>query len=217
MVIKGSLHNSLRRESMPDLSLSFKEVGEVISSTSRAFDDLYSTLRRIAIDGWKGGDNILAAIRTRKDERRAKSFILYLRQLQVRKIELSVLLDYNSDVEKISDQLWIKIEEGLGKILHEVKDLQEEISGDTTGILFSSALRPEFSKFVEGMFIRSQVVATFIESRSTMSETDSKIQISRLVGLLELEAKLIGRCADLLSEYVDAQRSQRLGTATQSS
>jgi hypothetical protein len=190
---------------MLELSLSIKGVADVVSSAAKAFDDLYSTLRKVATDGWNGAEYVFRALNNNQDERRAKRCVILMRKLQIQKIAASVALSYNSDVDRIHDSLWEKIEDELKKILLEIGDLNALFEGGDSFII-SSALQVQYPEFVRGMFVRQQLIVNFLERRSQASSEEVRQQVSKLTEVLDLEAKLIGQCADLLTEFITSSR-----------
>jgi hypothetical protein len=209
---------------MPEISFSLKDIAEVVSSVAKAFDTLYSTLRKVAMDGWSGIEFVIDDIKTRTDERRIRSLIRYLRRLQLTKVDASLsiimfmeelpyrvslsdraarvtsaerraYIAYRDDWRDIERQLTEVISESA-KITHAMKyeyfkNLEiPTVLGDKFPILFAS------------MSSRQHVIGKLLDRKPTSSGP-----LNMLVELLDKEARLIGQCADLLTDFVEIRRT----------
>jgi hypothetical protein len=189
---------------MPDFPLSIGSVTELVSSTAKAFDDLYGTMRKVAIDGWVASDHVFRAINTAGEVRKAKKFIIMLRLIQIEKIECGVELSYSTSVDVIIDRTWIDIERVFRKIIKSVANLESILRSDDSFII-SSALNDNFRVLVRSIFVRGQFIVGFIDSRKRMNDNEIKKELAKLIQFLDIEAKFIGHCADLLTEFVEAR------------
>jgi hypothetical protein len=198
---------------MVEISFSIGELDKVVRSCVEAFDSLYTTLRRAAVDGWSGIGTVIHEINTYQDETSIRDFIVNLRHLQVRKTQIGTgLMVYMSEsVRKRRnrpglEQLWDGLENDLGEVLDLVAKQQYDLR-NMRNIAVPLVLGEKFQEYVAGLSMRAQKVAHVVKRESITDQ-----ELNELIDLLDREAKLIGKCADILSEYIEHRRKELAGS-----
>lgn len=189
---------------MPEISFSVKDMAEVVSSAAKAFDDLYSTLRRVAVDGWVGIGAIIGDVRNRRDEERVRDYVYLLRSLQIKKLGASVTI--TSYMNSTSKGNWLSIETTLTNVLQSTIKAKQSLE-DSTSITLPMILGDKFPSLVTGFSVREALVGKILDTKPAPSANVD--HLDRLVALLDLEAKLIGKCADLLTEFLESWRKEK--------
>jgi hypothetical protein len=190
---------------MPDISFSVKDIADVVSSVAKAFDDPYSTLRRIAIDGWSGVGTLVSDIKNHRDEENIRQYVIILRNLQVTKISAAARIVF--DIYTEPTPRWDYIERILADILSETQRAIQYLER-STNIVLPTVLKDKFPALVKGLHAHDKIVGHLIDKKFQISE--ESVIFDNLVDLLDQEAVMIGKCADLLTDFIELRRSGRL-------
>jgi hypothetical protein len=156
------------------------------------------------VDGWNGAEFVFRALNNSQDERRAKRCVILLRKMQIEKIAASVALSYHSDVDLISDRLWGDIESELRKILLSNRQIEYLVEGSRQLHHLVGA-----ASAVPGLCTSHARETAAYQWRSQATTEEVKQQVRKLTEVLDLEAKLIGQCADILTDFITSRRKNR--------